>query len=86
MSKQNPAEDYSMSDATRRSIDEEQQFITDQAHRRALALLAENRSLLDALAALLLEREVLEREDLDQLVAADRDAVPAPERLRPMRA
>ena len=37
-SKQLPADDYSMSDATRRSIDEEQQFITDQAHRRALEL------------------------------------------------
>jgi cell division protease FtsH len=36
MSRQLPAQDYSMSDATRHSIDEEQQFITDQAHRRAL--------------------------------------------------
>jgi cell division protease FtsH len=84
MSSELPAADYSMSDATRRSIDEEQQFITDQAHRRALALLGENRSLLDAIAASLLEREVLEREDLDRLVTKYRDAVPAPERLRPL--
>ena len=39
-SKQLPAADYSMSDATRRLIDEEQQFIADQAHRRALALVS----------------------------------------------
>ena len=32
-----------MSDATRRMIDEEQQYITDLAHRRALKLVAENR-------------------------------------------
>ena len=48
-SKQLPADDYSMSDATRRLIDEEQQFIADQAHRRALALVAEHRPLLEAL-------------------------------------
>ena len=34
-SKQLPASDYSMADATRRMVDEEQQFIADQAHRRA---------------------------------------------------
>jgi cell division protease FtsH len=84
MSSELPAGDYSMSDATRRSIDEEQQFITDQAHRRALALLGENRGLLDAIAGLLLEREVLEREDLGLLVAEHQSTVPAPERLRPL--
>jgi cell division protease FtsH len=84
MSSELPAADYSMSDATRRSIDEEQQFITDQAHRRALALLGENRGLLDAIAGLLLEREVLEREDLDRLVAEYQSTVPTPERLRPL--
>jgi cell division protease FtsH len=69
MSRQLNAQDYSMSDATRRSIDEEQQFITDQAHRRALALVGEHRELLDALARQLLEDEVLEREDIDRLVS-----------------
>ncbi|HYI99598.1 MAG TPA: ATP-dependent zinc metalloprotease FtsH [Thermoleophilaceae bacterium] len=84
MSSELPASDYSMSDATRRSIDEEQQFITDQAHRRALALLGENRTLLDAIAAQLLEREVLERSDLDTLVAKHERDAPRPERLRPL--
>ena len=34
-SKQLPADDYSMSDHTRRMVDEEQQYLTDLAHRRA---------------------------------------------------
>ncbi|MFN2616578.1 MAG: ATP-dependent zinc metalloprotease FtsH [Thermoleophilaceae bacterium] len=67
-SKQLPADDYSMSDATRRMVDEEQQYITDLAHRRAMALIDENRGLLDALAFTLLENEVLERDDIDRLV------------------
>jgi cell division protease FtsH len=58
-----------MSDATRRMVDEEQQYLTDLAHRRALKMVAENRSLLDALANTLLENEVLERDDIERLVA-----------------
>jgi cell division protease FtsH len=83
-SRQLPAEDYSMSDATRRSIDEEQQFITDQAHRRALALVNDHRPLLEAFATQLLENEVLEREDIDRLVAEHEGHVPHPERLQPL--
>jgi cell division protease FtsH len=68
MSKQVPADDYSMSDFTRRQVDEEQQYLTDLAHRRALKIVSENRPLLDSLAHTLLENEVLEREDIDRLV------------------
>jgi cell division protease FtsH len=68
-SKQLPADDYSMSDHTRRMIDEEQQYLTDLAHRRAAKLVAENRTLLEAFAFTLLENEVLEREDIERLVA-----------------
>jgi cell division protease FtsH len=67
-SKQLPADDYSMSDYTRRQVDEEQQYLTDLAHRRALSIVSENRALLDALAQTLLENEVLEREDIERLV------------------
>jgi cell division protease FtsH len=67
-SKQLPAEDYSMSDATRRMIDEEQQYLTDLAHRRATRLVSENRGLLEALAFTLLENEALEREDIDRIM------------------
>jgi cell division protease FtsH len=69
-SKQLPADDYSMSDHTRRMVDEEQQYLTDLAHRRAMRLVAENRTLLEAFAFTLLENEVLEREDITRLVAA----------------
>jgi cell division protease FtsH len=69
MSKQVPTDDYSMSDYTRRQVDEEQQYLTDLAHRRALKLVNENRPLLEMLAHTLLENEVLEREDIDRLMA-----------------
>jgi cell division protease FtsH len=73
MSKQVPTDDYSMSDSTRRQVDEEQQYLTDLAHRRALKLVADNRKLLEALASTLLENEVLERDDIERLVAKYRD-------------
>jgi ATP-dependent Zn protease len=69
-SKQLPADDYSMSDHTRRMVDEEQQYLTDLAHRRAMKLVAENRTLLEAFAFTLLENEVLEREDIERIVSA----------------
>src|SRR4029453_12038740 len=56
-SKQLPADDYSMSDSTRRSIDEEQQYLTDLAHRRSLQVVSENRTILDAVAFTLLDKE-----------------------------
>jgi cell division protease FtsH len=68
-SKQLPADDYSMSDHTRRMVDEEQQYLTDLADRRAATLVVENRTLLEAFAFTLLENEVLEREDIERLVA-----------------
>jgi cell division protease FtsH len=67
-SKQLPADDYSMSDYTRREVDEEQQYLTDLAHRRALKMVAENRPLLETLAQTLLLNEVLERDDIEQIV------------------
>jgi hypothetical protein len=67
-SKQLPADDYSMSDHTRRQVDEEQQYLTDLAHRRAMKIVSEHRPLLDGLAHTLLENEVLEREDIERIV------------------
>jgi cell division protease FtsH len=67
-SKQLPADDYSMSDYTRREVDEEQQYLTDLAHRRALKLVGDNRPLLETLAHTLLENEVLERDDIERIV------------------
>ena len=62
-----------MSDHTRRDVDEEQQYLTDLAHRRALKLVEENRTLLEAFASTLLENEVLEREEIESIVAAYRE-------------
>ncbi len=84
MSSEMPAGDYSMADATRRSIDEEQRFIADQAHRRALALVTEHRDLLEALARELLDHEVLEREDIDRIVAEHAGDIPRQPRLQPL--
>jgi hypothetical protein len=67
-----------MSDHTRRMVDEEQQYLTDLAHRRAMTIVGDNRELLDALANTLLENEVLEREDIERLVAEHRTAPAAP--------
>jgi ATP-dependent Zn protease len=78
MSKQIPTDDYAMSDHTRRQVDEEQQYLTDLAHRRALKMVGDNRPLLDSLARTLLENEVLEREDIERLVS-DYRVVPVAE-------
>jgi len=78
-----PADDYSVSDNTRRIVDEEQQEITDLAFRRAHALIAANRDLLESLAQGLLEREVLEREDISAIVASHSGALVAAEALDP---
>ena len=80
-----PADDYSVSDNTRRIVDEEQQEITDLAFRRAHALIAANRDLLEALAQGLLEREVLEREDISAIVGAHSGVLAAAEAIEPPR-
>src|SRR5215211_4242844 len=68
-SKQLPTEEYSMSDATRRMVDEEQQEIADVANRRAVRLLTQHRPLLESFAYTLLDKEVLERADIDGLMS-----------------
>ena len=65
-----PPDDYTISDNTRRVIDDEQQELTDLAYRRALTLITENRPLLEELAATLLDNEVLERDDIERIMAA----------------
>ena len=65
-----PTTDYALSDTTRRDVDLAAMMLARDAHRRARALLAENRECLDDLAANALERETLSREDLDEIFAA----------------
>jgi len=75
MSRRLPPDDFSVSDATRRMLDEEQQHITDLAYRRAQAMILEHRELLDEFAATLLHKEVLERADIERIVAGYRTRV-----------
>ncbi len=58
-----------LAEATRRMRDEEQADLADGAYRAALGLLGGHRRWLDALAAELLEHEVLERADIDRVLA-----------------
>jgi cell division protease FtsH len=57
------------SETSRRMRDEEQRELAMEAERAALAILTRHRAKLDELAAALLEREVLDRGDLDRILA-----------------
>ena len=65
-----PTGDYALSDRTRRDVDVAAMMLARDAHRRARALLSDNRECLDDLATNALERETLSREDLDKVFAA----------------
>jgi cell division protease FtsH len=73
-----------VSDRTRELRDDEQQHLADQALRLAHQLLTAHRDLLDRMAAHLLRTEVLERKDIEALMAdvARPPAVPSGLRLR----
>ena len=58
--------DYS--EETAKQIDEEVKKIVDETYRRAKSLLSENRDKLEALAHLLLEKEVVEEADLKKIL------------------
>jgi len=57
-----------VSEYTARQVDEEVKRLLDDAHARARRVLEENRKLLDDLAAALLERETLDREEIQLLL------------------
>jgi cell division protease FtsH len=67
-------DDYSISDNTRRLVDDEQADITDVAYRHAHRLITEHRDKLEAFANTLLEQEVLERDDIERIVGPKRVA------------
>jgi cell division protease FtsH len=75
-------DDKVVSEHQRRIRDDEQHALADEAFRHALALVAGHRPQLDALAKTLLEREVLERDDIDRImVGVEREAARAGARL-----
>jgi len=66
-----------VSERTAEMVDDEVKRLIDEAYEKARNLLSENRELLDRMAAALLERETLDREDVD-LIVAGRTLPPRP--------
>jgi cell division protease FtsH len=58
------ADNYALSEETKRMRDQEQARLTDQAYQEAIRLITKHRALLDRVAAALLEKETLVREEL----------------------
>jgi cell division protease FtsH len=63
------ASDRDFSDETAAAIDEEVRNYVDQAYRRAKEVLVNNRKILDRLAALLVEKETVEADELQKILA-----------------
>ena len=60
----------SVSDATAQAIDQEVRGLVDQAHDDALSILRQNMALLETIAQKILEKEVIEGDDLKQMLEA----------------
>ena len=59
-----------VSDATAQAIDKEVRTLVDRAHDRALSILNHNRDLLESISQQILEKEVIEGDDLKNLLAS----------------
>jgi cell division protease FtsH len=65
------AAERDFSEETASAIDDEVRNLVDQAYRRAKAVLIGNRSVLDRLAAMLVEKETVDSEELQELLATN---------------
>jgi cell division protease FtsH len=63
------ADNYALSEETKRLRDAEQGRLTDEAFEEAIRLLIKHRSDLDRVATALLEKETLNKNELDELLA-----------------
>ncbi len=63
------AAERDFSEETASAIDDEVRNLVDQAYRRAKAVLVGNRAVLDRLASMLVERETVDSEELQELLA-----------------
>jgi cell division protease FtsH len=63
------ADNYALSEETKKLRDQEQARLTDDAYADAQRLLEKHRAVLDRIAASLLEKETLDRDELEALVA-----------------
>jgi cell division protease FtsH len=71
------ADNYALSEHTKRLRDEEQSRLTDEAYADAIRMVTKHRASLDRIAHALLERETLNREELEEIlgeVAPESDA------------
>jgi cell division protease FtsH len=59
-----------VSDATAQAIDHEVRGLVDKAHDDALSILRQNMGLLETIAQKILEKEVIEGDDLKQMLEA----------------
>jgi cell division protease FtsH len=62
------ADNYALSEETKRVRDQEQAHLTDDAYEEAVRLLSKHRAALDRIAHALLEKETLDREELEHLL------------------
>jgi len=63
------AAERDFSEETAATIDDEVRNLVDQAYRRAKAVLTQNRAVLDRLAEMLVEKETVDAEELQELLA-----------------
>jgi cell division protease FtsH len=71
-SHQVPADDFNVSEFLRQTRDEEVQAIAEEAYRGAQGLLTDHRDLLDEIAERLLANEAIERDEIQEIMAARR--------------
>src|SRR5690242_17882828 len=62
------ADNYALSEETKRLRDSEQARLTDEAYAEAMRLLQKHRPVLDRIARALLEKETLDKEELRELI------------------
>src|SRR3954447_13755802 len=62
------ADNYALSEETKRMRDTEQARLTDQAYAEAIRLITKHRALLDRVAVALLEKETLSRDEIEALL------------------
>jgi len=62
------ADNYALSEETKRLRDQEQARLTDEAYAEATRLLQKHRPVLDRIAKALLEKETLDKDELRELV------------------
>ena len=70
------SEDRNYSEEIAYAIDKEVKAVIDECYERAKEILTEHRDLLDKIASVLLEREVLDAEEFDRLMSENKKGIP----------